>query len=390
MAFIPPNTTDMLMKFLSFFGNSYGVTAGIKIEIAVILFSSFLFFRFKKVSIFKSFLLVFLEYIMLFLYASIIYLVDILAKKLGFIIDIESYVIGFFIYMDIFLANIIFFLYSPKLFKIIIFDSRVKKIIHYMLMPILGTSLYLRITNHPFPINSISIIKFSFIFPAIYYAALFSIIINNIADINSDSVNSPERPLIAGNVSLPLYSSLSWIFLLISLIFSMYSGYRAFISIFSVISLYNLYSIKPFRIKRLFLISKLTISLNSLILLWLGFKFFDQKAIFPVHFGILFFISISIAANFIDLKDNKGDKIDRISTISTLLGEKISKLFVGISFIIAYPLTFSYFHNSFITISGIIFSIIEFFLINRKQYNEKPVLILYLISMIFLIFSIQL
>jgi len=168
----------------------------------------------------------------------------------------------------------------------------------------------------------------------------------------------------------------------------MYAGYRAFISIFSIIALYNLYSIKPFRIKRLLLISKLTISLNSLILLWLGFKFFDQKAIFPVHLGLLFFISISIAANFIDLKDNQGDKIDRISTISTVFGEKRSKLLVGISFLIAYPLTFTYFHNPFITISGIVFSIIEFFLITRRKYNETPVLILYLISIVFLILSI--
>jgi 4-hydroxybenzoate polyprenyltransferase len=218
---------------------------------------------------------------------------------------------------------------------------------------------------------------------AIIFSLLSIIIQNNVFDFWIDLVSNKSRPLQSKKINLREYSQIYIVFLLLAISFAITSGFVALIGVGVLLLCYYFYSTPPFRLKRVTLFSKLLISISSLGLVLTGFVLANGSLLsFPLEVLILFLVGFSFAINFIDIKDYLGDKKEKIKTLPVLLGLKKSKLLIGFFFILAYGLSFFVIKNPLSIFPIIIFALIQFILINKKNYNEVPIFITYFISVI--------
>ena len=128
--------------------------------------------------------------------------------------------------------------------------------------------------------------------------------------------------------------------------------------------------------------------MNSLLLVILGYYYVTGTTEIPLEVFLFFLVGFTAFINFIDIKDYEGDKKAGIKTIPTLLGLKRSKLLIGLFFLLGY-ISMSIFLNDLLYSSFmIIFGVVEFFLINRENYDERPVFLIYLLSLIIFIIYI--
>src|SRR5207253_1989736 len=105
----------------------------------------------------------------------------------------------------------------------------------------------------------------------------FSIVTNNIADQEIDRISNQARPLISGMISLHVYNCIGYASLFIALIYAAAAGASALFLISLMIVSYYIYSMPPIRFKRVLIISKLAISVNSLAMILLGYILLGGK-----------------------------------------------------------------------------------------------------------------
>jgi len=270
-----------------------------------------------------------------------------------------------------------------KTFRALLSDMRWLRISHYILMLFLGGAIALSHTTQSvttptkqFILTSISII----------FACLFSIITNNISDIRIDKISNPSRPLIKNTISIQSYRMIAIIALFLSIVLAFFVNYQAGITIILFISIYYLYSMPPVRFKRIPIFSKLAISINSLLFIFLGYLLVAGSTDgFPLLLLLLFLIGFTFAANFIDIKDYKGDAIEGIKTLPVLLGPKKSALLISI-FVFATYLSFYFFiKNIYFLLMLIIGGCLQLYFINKKNYDERPIFLIYLTNLVIMI-----
>ncbi len=262
-------------------------------------------------------------------------------------------------------------------------DLRWLRLGHYFLWGFLGASITQKNIQVPdFEMGTFWNLILASI--SLVFAILFSIVTNNYYDREIDSVSNPNRPLIVGAINEKDYQIYGYIFLFLSLISAalVNSTILGLISLF--ILAYFVYSVPPLRIKRIPVLSKWIIGLNSIVLLNIGSNlFYSGPALSPLP-SILLILGIGLASNFIDLKDIEGDSAGNITTLPTILGAKNSKRLIGVFFLTLYP-TSTFFLISFLPKDFILFNLLPFMLligflqmilINRKNYNEIPVFLL--------------
>jgi 4-hydroxybenzoate polyprenyltransferase len=175
----------------------------------------------------------------------------------------------------------------------------------------------------------------------------------------------------------------------LAILYSASVGSITVIVILFIMGNYFLYSSPPLRLKRIPIFSKLFISLNSLMVLLLGFYFVTDSTNMPYEIIVPFIIGFTILINFIDIKDYEGDKRYGILTIPTMLGLNESKTFFAVIFLIGYIGFGILLNNPFIMFFLIIIGIVQFILIRTKNYHESYVMVLYLVTLLFVIFFIN-
>jgi 4-hydroxybenzoate polyprenyltransferase len=387
---------DMLKRFFFFWSigdDRPGATPGIKIEIAIILLSFFYFsYLFKKASIKKSLLFIFFTYSTIFIYGMFPFLSTGLLDVLGlnwseFRPKMHA---DYFLLLIFFNGLAILHLHEPKYFKELLKDLRYLRIGHYLMMMACGFALGLYEEGNAI-LKWDQRIFFDTIITslALVFACLFSIITNNLADLEIDKVTNRERPLIKKSIPLNYYKKIGILSLAFSFIYAANVNFQTFYCIMLFIGNYYLYSMPPMRLKRVPVLSKLFISINSLLMLILGkFTLTGNFSITP-NLAIYFLVCITLVINFIDLKDVEGDRKAGINTIPTLLGLKVGKKIIGLFFIMSYGLAYPILKTrldltSWDILPLLICGLIAFGLINRNEYSEKPVFLFYLSSIGFL------
>jgi 4-hydroxybenzoate polyprenyltransferase len=228
-----------------------------------------------------------------------------------------------------------------------------------------------------------------FIATAIFFAGLFSLATNNLADYEIDKISNKARPLVSQRIKRQDYIRLSWIFLAAALFYASAVNFIVFFIISLFIGNYFLYSMPPLRLKRVPFFSKLFISVNSLALFILGCLSTGSFRI-PERVIVFFLLYFTPAINFIDIKDYEGDKLNGIKTLPVILGLRKSKFIIGIFFLLSYAAVCSIAPGALVLNLSLLFGLLMFLLINRKNYHEKPVLITYLSSLlIFIIYLLK-
>jgi 4-hydroxybenzoate polyprenyltransferase len=238
--------------------------------------------------------------------------------------------------------------------------------------------------NGAVELNLDNVFSFLFVPFSILFAGIFSLITNNIADEEIDKISNPARPSVTKSIPSGHYLVLAWISLGLAVVYSAAAGYAMLFCVLVVTGNYYLYSMRPLRLKRVAVASKVIISGNSLILVLAGYYLVNEKFdSFPVSFclatlPLLFFFTVAV--NFIDLKDYEGDKIAGFKTLPVLVGLRKSKMIIGACFFLAYISTYFVFMNTYLLVGSIAIGASQYFLISRERYSEKPVFIVYLLS----------
>ena len=119
----------------------------------------------------------------------------------------------------------------------------------------------------------------------------------------------------------------------------------------------------------------------------LGYIFVTGSLLsFPLQLIPIFLIGFTLALSFIDIKDFASDKKAGVKTLPVLIGLKKSKTVIGLAFVATY-VSFASIVVELWAISLLFcLGLTQLVLIKRKGYKEKPVLVLYLLSIIVLIF----
>jgi 4-hydroxybenzoate polyprenyltransferase len=279
------------------------------------------------------------------------------------------------------LLPLVLFRFNKILIRELIRDLRWIRILHFMVMGVLGCVLYLKMSPQSFNIHIV--LLFLIFFIALIYAAVFAIVTNNIEDIEADKITNPRRPLVAGSVNPTSYFLAGIICLLFALIISLIMRLEMFFGILAISAGYYIYSCKPFRLKRIPFVSKLIIGINTFSVTVCGFVLAGGTLTeFPVIWAVFILVPLSLAANFIDLKDTEGDRVAGIKTLPVIFGERKAKIFIAICTIATYVMAGLLLNINWAYPLNAIALVFHLWFLFRKPYNEKAVFLIYISSLI--------
>ena len=353
-----------------------GVTPGMRIELGLVFGVSFFYIYFKTRKLGRSLGGALGGYALIAAYITNPMVMFLNPSKSA---DFQMY--QFYLFLILGLGGVLFYRAQKLYFWAIIKDLRLTRIFHFELMFFIG---FLCQRSHTM-MNGGEVFNIFFMSAAILFACLYALMINNCADVRIDSVSNKERPLVTGAIPQATYQRISQVFLVLALI---YASAVSIIHLFCVAAFmgnYYLYSMPPLRLKRLPVLSKSLIAINSFLLFLAGFSWGGPKMPEISSLTLLIsFLVFTLVLNFIDIKDYAGDKAAGIKTLPTLLGLEKSKQLIGLFFI------GTYLYSAFLLGQGerwvffLILGVIQFFLINRKNYREEPVFFVYLASVIYI------
>jgi len=279
---------------------------------------------------------------------------------------------------------------NNKLAKILLADCRPSRMLYFMLMLLLGVTLGFVTARQPVIMllhaNPVIISDTIFLLISLFFASFFTIVCNNIADVEIDRISNPTRPLIQNQIDQKTYQSFAWYALIASIYFASLTGVKGLLLILFVVGIYYLYSVPPFRFKRIFLLSKFTVSLSSLAMVILGYlTVHNNIAGLPACVYPIFLIGITLCANVIDIKDIEGDRMAGIKTLPVISGLNLAKRIVGTSIIFTY--TAFYFLVQSAMLGGVFFVLggIQYYLVNHRQYAEWKVMLLNQVAFLILL-----
>lgn len=381
MTYLSPGVhSDLLLRFFSI-GGSYdqaGITPGQRVEIIIFLLIGFLYFFQKTKKIFASLFYTFFLYAIIFLFALLPFIAHWIFGYLGLkIISISDTLTALVVLAATTFGLALAYIEYKRYFLVILSDARFSRIIYYCSIIAMGAALAAR--GSGVDISASTLLNLILALFGIFFGILFSIFMNNIADYDIDLISNPDRPLTKKNIEIGLYKKLAILFLFLSLFYTALVNFTVFSLTVLFIGNYFIYSMPPLRLKRITFFSKLTIAINSLAMALLGY-FLIKGTLqnFPAILYPLFLVGITATANFIDLKDYEGDKHANIKTLPVLLGQKVAKIAIGTSFLIAYPMFYiffiSYDYRTPWLWTFLLLGAIQYYLINRKQYQDLTVM----------------
>ncbi len=273
---------------------------------------------------------------------------------------------------------------NKHIFLEIIKDLRWLRLTHYFLMLILGVVIATKSSG--ITASFTLIINLLLAMVSVMLAAVFCIVTNNMIDQEIDRVSNQLRPLITGSIPIKIYQAIGTAASLLALGFASAISLDALLIISTIMLTYSLYSLPPLRLKRIPVLSKLIISSNSLAVIALGYLLAQHNLQnFPLVLVPLFLIGFTLSINFIDMKDIKGDSTAGIVTLPVLLGHKKAALIIGVAFFLTY-LSFYFLVKNIVILPFLIsIGVLQFFCINKKNYDERWVFLIYISSMISLV-----
>lgn len=388
---LPGVHENILQRWITFSipFSSYGVTPGMKIETFLVIISVFGYVFVKTSSILRSLISGFVVYSAVFFWGCMPFAIK------GFVefFNIEyvltpTLIVNFTLLLILIFGTIAYHLYNKKYIISILKDMDPFRVLHYLLMFVIGISIGLYAKNGSFSLNNSNLFQFIFAPAAIVFAGIFALVINGLADKKIDSISNPQRSLIDGTITVSHFIYIGIVSFFVAILYSVVLGHVTLLVILLLMGNYFIYSAPPLRLKRVPLFSKFFISLNSLILIMLGYYYITGTT--NVHYltVVAFLGGFTVLINFIDLKDYDGDKKEGIKTIPTLIGLKKSKILFGAFFLIGFISFGLFFENMILLAIMIILGIIEFYLMMREPYQEKYVFGTYILTLLIVIIFI--
>lgn len=389
--FNPNEHISLIFSYLTFFGQFTGAATGIKIEVALALIGIFFYCHYKAQSYWKALLGCWLAYTIIFIYGATQFILQGTFDLVGIRYLPSGFTfLQYFFVINLLLGAWVAYLSNKQVFKSLFDEIPFLRILNYEVMFLAGMVLAAQGDISMMKVllvsNPVIVGTFFLLIISIFFALLFAMTINNLADVDIDQISNANRALVAHKISKEAYSRIAYAFLALSFIFAIPAGTQGVFIVALLMGNYYLYSVYPLRLKRIPVISKLVISLNSLLLVLLGYWVVMSHFFINLNMSYLaLFILFTLAANFIDLKDLQGDQAAGIKTLPVMIGMRKAQFFCGMAFFLCYLIVAVVLYPSPIFAFLILGGIVQFYLLTRKNYSEKPILVVYLLSLVILI-----
>jgi 4-hydroxybenzoate polyprenyltransferase len=279
---------------------------------------------------------------------------------------------------------------SRNLTMALLGDLRIPRILHYVALAVLGWILHIR-SAQPDPsflpqIPSLQdALTFGLLVLCLMYAAVAAIITNNLEDLAADRISNPHRPLARGAVaSRPYLWAAAWC-QLAALLLAGLADSRMFWGILGVSLGYFVYSCRPLRLKRVPILSKALIGLNSWMVAVCGFALAGGSWLeFPWEWSLWILVPMSLSANFVDLKDTAGDGATGVWTLPVLLGEAPARHLIAGATLLSYGMggyLLSATSTPWVLPLNLGAAALHVALLYRKPYDERWVFLVYVGSL---------
>lgn len=292
---------------------------------------------------------------------------------------VQFLMLGFSVLLPVF-----FWVYSPILTREILNDLRILRILHYVALAGLGMALYLRMADDSFFSLTFRILPVFLLFiVALVYAAVFAIITNNIEDLEADKISNPERPLVRNRVTKAAYYRAGIFCQVYALLLAILVQDAMFLGVLAISVGYYIYSCPPFRLKKFPFLAKGIIGFNSLAVALCGFVLAGGHLFqFPAIWIFYILVPLSLAANFVDLKDTAGDGQTGIMTLPVLWGEHKARFFIACCTIVAYGMAGFLLRLVWVYPLLLLVTSVHIWLLYRKPYDEKPIFLVYVSALL--------
>jgi len=332
------NFQNLTYKYINLFNihivSIKNITNGVRVEIFLVMVSSFIYIYALTNSFIKSFSASFLIYSTIFLFGYLPAFTNILNETQSLheilnrsLLPTRS-IIHLTFYMYLPLIFLLMFIIQGKLssaYRYTFFDAfRFERLGIYIGLLIFGFFFSAKqglILNDIFNVYDILVLVSAILSLSLAFA--YATIENNIVDIRIDTLTNKQRPLVKNLIDLTQYKSLKKTFLTLSLILALTVNKEFILLMLTILSLSHIYSTSPFRYKKFFLLANFILALIGTLVFIAGSEIIEGNSVFLIinkEMLSLIFIFFFIAASLKDIKDIKGDEADSIITLPILIG----------------------------------------------------------------------
>ncbi len=265
-----------------------------------------------------------------------------------------------------------------NVFKLITKRSFIR-LVHGYLFISLGLLIGMRVGPAWISWNWVDLNSLIVLLIACFCARMYADGVNDIADLETDKISNPRRPLPSGLITEREVKNANIFFLAWTLLGGFLVGQYAFFAGMAGLLVSHMYSVRPLRLKRYPLIAPFLIAVASLAAFAVGFYFASPDKsthALPAAYIFLILIGVTLGENVKDIKDIEGDKRDGVYTIPVLFGEKNGKKIIGMLAAIAFLLVPTILQLSALMLPSVIAAGAIYMLVNRRRYAEQPIFIL--------------
>jgi len=396
--------SGLIVRFFTFFGKNpdWGITWGTRVNILISLIAIGFYVYCKTKNKKKTLIAITGSYVLFFILSCFPSFVIFLIEPKDIFKISYSTVAGYFmspfsvfnlrgIALESFLAKKLALIYLPLIlfiligislkinFKktiILIKNLRYPQLFFNLGLLFIGLGLGFLYNSEVFFLNFFSILVVFDLILIVISVWFFSVLINDLSDIEIDKISNKNRPLIKKNISLREYKFYTQIFFLFSILLSILISPKIFLIVISYHLLTWSYSCFPFRLKRFIGVSNFLISLASLNFLIIGFMVFSKNQnllYFPWRIYWFLFFAYFLIIPLKDLKDLEGDKKNKSYTLVVLLGRKKTRLLIASSLFSFYLLSVYILNKQELFLSALVFGIINFLMVTNLKINERKI-----------------
>ena len=215
-------------------------------------------------------------------------------------------------------------------------------------------------------------------------AWLYAIHVNDVIDIEIDTVSNQQRPLIKGELTVNEMDQVGYLWLAITLLGGWASGFFSFYMLLVFVAAAYIYSQPPLRLRVIPLLGSFLISIACLTTVLSGFFFVSlNKEIrtFPPSISFEILIILTLIINIKDIKDKDSDKKAGIGTLANMFGENSTKV-IGLCFAFSILLIPFFLSLYSLYVTAIPTALMGYIILNKKPFVEKHIFILGLVFVI--------
>ncbi len=385
---IEPYLVNSLNPFTSI--TEYGGSPGQRIIFFLICLSIALYAIHKTKMIAKSIILFFISYFAIIMLGGLPTIIawnrpEALFITGGILYSDTQKFASIFLLLLIFAIAVYLLLVEKEKFKLVLISLRPERAAFYGGIGIFGLLLALHqqtVTVQyklPFIFDRIGIIV---LWLALALGFQGAAAINDFFDIASDSLTRSRNPL-TRNLNRNFYLCWTVIIVCFALGFSLLLNYTSFLIMVTLILLSVIYSVPPVRLKRIPIISSFVLAIATVLSMTYGFSLLTgNKALNQMPSSILVPTLIGITLGFCakDIRDVKGDKASRVTTIPMFfsrLHEPWSRLLTALIIGSSYMIYAIFIRQLFV--GSLIISIITilYIMVARKLHEWFYFLLLY-------------